>query len=202
MFNCLILDLLFGFIIVLVISSPKVCCLVAPRPLNSFDPLHLSSCRYPKDTKPKFNNLKSKKASSFHEFARSTNDAWDIDDEEDEDFLGTPAPASGLHSTSTQNQVLLLLQVLLIGSEVEGEVLMSFLLSSHRQQQQENEAGDTEGRTSHTLAHPDAHNLQDVQEEDADCEHINGKVVKSNSEAHLNSSSGTAALRSTEQLIR
>uniref|UniRef100_A0A4W6BQF2 TBC1 domain family member 22B n=1 Tax=Lates calcarifer TaxID=8187 RepID=A0A4W6BQF2_LATCA len=53
---------------------------------------------YPKDTKLKFNNLKSKKASSFHEFARSTNDAWDIDDEEDEDFLGTPAPASTLPS--------------------------------------------------------------------------------------------------------
>uniref|UniRef100_A0A8C9ZFU8 TBC1 domain family member 22B n=1 Tax=Sander lucioperca TaxID=283035 RepID=A0A8C9ZFU8_SANLU len=61
---------------------------------------------YPKDTKPQFNNLKSKKASSFHEFARSTNDAWDIDEEEDEDFLGTPAQtSSGLHSTSTQNQV-------------------------------------------------------------------------------------------------
>uniref|UniRef100_A0A3Q1GZ11 Rab-GAP TBC domain-containing protein n=1 Tax=Anabas testudineus TaxID=64144 RepID=A0A3Q1GZ11_ANATE len=45
---------------------------------------------YPKDTKPKFNNPKSKKACSFHEFARSTNDAWDIEDEEDEDFLVTP----------------------------------------------------------------------------------------------------------------
>lgn len=72
--------------------------------------LGLSFCRYPKDTKPKFNNLKSKKASSFHEFARSTNDAWDIDDEEDEDFLGIPAPTSslpsGLHSSmSTQIQV-------------------------------------------------------------------------------------------------
>uniref|UniRef100_A0A3P9A394 Rab-GAP TBC domain-containing protein n=1 Tax=Esox lucius TaxID=8010 RepID=A0A3P9A394_ESOLU len=40
---------------------------------------------FPKDT-PKANSLKTKKASSFHEFARSTNDAWDIDDEEDEDF--------------------------------------------------------------------------------------------------------------------
>ncbi|XP_068160663.1 TBC1 domain family member 22B isoform X2 [Antennarius striatus] len=63
--------------------------------------------RYPKDTKPKLNNLKSKKASSFHEFACSTNDAWDIDDEEDEDFPrtpGPPAPLSGLHSPSTQNQ--------------------------------------------------------------------------------------------------
>lgn len=30
--------------------------------------------------------MKSKKASSFHEFARSTSDAWDIGDDEDEDF--------------------------------------------------------------------------------------------------------------------
>uniref|UniRef100_A0A3P9D568 TBC1 domain family member 22B n=1 Tax=Maylandia zebra TaxID=106582 RepID=A0A3P9D568_9CICH len=65
---------------------------------------------YPKDTKPKFNNIKTKKASSFHEFARSTNDAWDIDDEEDEEFLGTFNPAvsipPGLHTTSSiQNQV-------------------------------------------------------------------------------------------------
>uniref|UniRef100_A0A3B4XNU2 TBC1 domain family member 22B n=1 Tax=Seriola lalandi dorsalis TaxID=1841481 RepID=A0A3B4XNU2_SERLL len=91
---------------------------------------------YPKDTKPKFNNLKSKKASSFHEFARSTNDAWDIDDEEDEDFLGSPAPASslpsGLHSTSTQNQVAKghsffteQLQAL-SWSEATGDVLMCF----------------------------------------------------------------------------
>ncbi|XP_035236849.1 TBC1 domain family member 22B isoform X2 [Anguilla anguilla] len=44
--------------------------------------------RFLKDA-PKPNTLpaKSKKASSFHEFARSTNDAWDIGDDEDEDFL-------------------------------------------------------------------------------------------------------------------
>ncbi|XP_038129390.1 TBC1 domain family member 22B isoform X2 [Cyprinodon tularosa] len=60
---------------------------------------------YPKDTKPKFNNLKSKKACSFQEFACSTNDAWDIDDEEDGHFSGTPFPAalppSGQESTSS-----------------------------------------------------------------------------------------------------
>ncbi|XP_051950331.1 TBC1 domain family member 22B-like isoform X3 [Xyrauchen texanus] len=32
-------------------------------------------------------NTKSKKTSTFHEFARSTNDAWDINDEEDYDML-------------------------------------------------------------------------------------------------------------------
>uniref|UniRef100_A0A8C6WMB5 TBC1 domain family, member 22B n=1 Tax=Neogobius melanostomus TaxID=47308 RepID=A0A8C6WMB5_9GOBI len=46
--------------------------------------------RYLKETKLNLNNLKTKKASSFHEFARSTNDAWDIDDEEEEDFLSAP----------------------------------------------------------------------------------------------------------------
>lgn len=30
--------------------------------------------------------MKNKKASSFHEFARDTSDAWDIGDDEDEDF--------------------------------------------------------------------------------------------------------------------
>ncbi|XP_006628486.1 TBC1 domain family member 22B isoform X1 [Lepisosteus oculatus] len=41
---------------------------------------------------PKTNalSIKSKKASSFHEFARSTSDAWDIGDDEDDDFLGGP----------------------------------------------------------------------------------------------------------------
>lgn len=48
--------------------------------------------RYPKETKTKLNHVKSKKASSFHEFARSTNDAWDLDDEDDEDFLAMAEP--------------------------------------------------------------------------------------------------------------
>uniref|UniRef100_A0AAR2JK78 Rab-GAP TBC domain-containing protein n=1 Tax=Pygocentrus nattereri TaxID=42514 RepID=A0AAR2JK78_PYGNA len=48
-----------------------------------------------KDT-PKTNiaNIKSKKPSTFHEFARSTNDAWDIDDEEDNDFFTPSHPSS------------------------------------------------------------------------------------------------------------
>nr|XP_020472915.1 TBC1 domain family member 22B-like isoform X5 [Monopterus albus] len=128
--------------------------------------------RYHKDTKPKVNNLKSKKASSFHEFARSTNDAWDIDDAEDEDFLGTPAPASSsLHSTSKQNQ-----------------------------QQQQHQVGDTENRMPHSLAPLTTERLQDVQEEERDCRHINGKVVKSNSEAHLSSSSVHSTLQKQQSL--
>ncbi|KAK2850975.1 hypothetical protein Q5P01_007251 [Channa striata] len=131
--------------------------------------------RYPKDTKPKFNNTKPKKACSFHEFARSTNDAWDIDDEEDEDFLGTPAPASslslGLHSTSTKNQQL------------------------------QNPA-ESESRIPDRLAPPrtEIQNLKDDQEEERDCEHLNGKVVKSNSEAHLNSSLVRSTLQKQQSL--
>ncbi|KAI4825806.1 hypothetical protein KUCAC02_021472 [Chaenocephalus aceratus] len=131
--------------------------------------------RYPKDTKPKFNNLKSKKASSFHEFARSTNDAWDIDEEEDKDFLSTPAPTlsspSRHHSTSAQ--------------------------------QQQIQADDTETGVSDRLAPPstEALDFQDVQEEDAEYwEHVNGKVVKSSSDAHLNMSSVRSSLQKQQSL--
>lgn len=34
--------------------------------------------------------MKNKKASSFHEFARNTSDAWDIGDDEEEDFSSPP----------------------------------------------------------------------------------------------------------------
>ncbi|XP_006808688.1 TBC1 domain family member 22B isoform X1 [Neolamprologus brichardi] len=130
---------------------------------------------YPKDTKPKFNNIKTKKASSFYEFARSTNDAWDIDDEEDEEFLGTFNPAvsipPGLHTTSSI-------------------------------QNQQHQAGDTESAVSHRLAPPttEGPNLQDVQEEDTEYEQANGKVVKSSSDAHLNTSSVRYTLQKQQSL--
>ncbi|KAK2898034.1 TBC1 domain family member 22B isoform X2 [Channa argus] len=130
---------------------------------------------YPKDTKPKFNNPKPKKACSFYEFARSTNDAWDIDDEEDEDFLGTPTPSSslslGLNYTSTQNQL-------------------------------QNQCDDAERRTQDRAAPPrvEIQNLQDDQEEELDCKDLNGKVVKSNSEAHLNSSLVRSTLQKQHSL--
>ncbi|XP_034551410.1 TBC1 domain family member 22B isoform X4 [Notolabrus celidotus] len=130
--------------------------------------------RYPKETKPKFNNLKTKKASSFHEFARSTNDAWDIDDEEDEDFL-SPASSlpSGLHSGSSQNQ------------------------------QQQNEVSDSETGVSHRPAphRTEAPTLQEEEEDDdEECEHINGKVVKSSSDAHLSTSSVRSTLQKQQSL--
>ncbi|XP_051913842.1 TBC1 domain family member 22B isoform X1 [Hippocampus zosterae] len=117
---------------------------------------------YPKDTKLKLNNLKSKKISSFHEFARSTNDAWDIDDdEEDDDFLGGPALCSslpsGVHSTFTQKQ-------------------------------KQDAAGAPQSGMSHT------------KEEDTEHELVNSKVVKSNSEIHLSTSSVRSTLQKQQSL--
>ncbi|XP_020514352.1 TBC1 domain family member 22B isoform X1 [Labrus bergylta] len=128
---------------------------------------------YPKETKPKFNNLKTKKASSFHEFARSTNDAWDIDDEEDEDFL---APASclpsGLHSSSSQQQ--------------QNEVAHSETEVSHRL---------APPRT-------DAQTLQEDEdeEEEEEFDHVNSKVVKSSSDVHLSTSSVRSTLQKQQSL--
>lgn len=42
--------------------------------------------------------MKSKKASSFHEFARNTSDAWDIGDDEDEDFSSSSSSFQTLNS--------------------------------------------------------------------------------------------------------
>jgi len=42
--------------------------------------------------------MKSKKASSFHEFARNTSDAWDIGDDEDEDFTSSSSSLQTLNS--------------------------------------------------------------------------------------------------------
>lgn len=56
-----------------------------------------------------------------------------------------------------------------------------------------NQVDDTETGVSHRLAPPrtEAQSLQDVQEEDTEREHVNGSmVVKSSSDAHLNTSSG------------
>lgn len=66
----------------------------------------LSLCRYHKDTKTKLNNLKTKKASSFHEFAHSTSDAWDIGEEEDEESLRSPAPSATPPDLSIQTKVI------------------------------------------------------------------------------------------------
>ncbi|XP_017293854.1 TBC1 domain family member 22B isoform X2 [Kryptolebias marmoratus] len=120
---------------------------------------------YPKDTKPKFNSVKSKKPCSFHEFASSTNDAWDIDDdEEDEDFRRTPFPAPfappGQDSAPNQLQV-----------------------------------GDAAGLKP---PRPEARNVQD--DDGTEREPVNGKIVKSNSEADLKTSSVRSSLQKQQSL--
>lgn len=60
--------------------------------------------------------------------------------------------------------------------------------------QQQNEVSDSETRVSHRLDphRTEAQTLQEEEEgDDEECEHINGKVVKSSSDAHLSTSSGT-----------
>ncbi|XP_047450302.1 TBC1 domain family member 22B isoform X2 [Mugil cephalus] len=127
--------------------------------------------RYSKETKPKYNISKSKKTSSFHEFARSTNDAWDINDEDDEDFFAASIPTSvvqlSLHSTSSI----------------------------------QNQAGETDPVASHKQApaKTQVQTPQDLQE-DSECEHVNGKIVKSSSEAQLNTSSGGFTLQKQQSL--
>lgn len=71
---------------------------------------------------------------------------------------------------------------------------MRFTDLSHllTQQQQQHQVVDTERSISDRLD-LEAENNQDTQEEEVDeanCEHFNGKVVKSTSEAQLSSSSG------------
>lgn len=79
-------------------------------------------------------------------------------------------------------------------------------------QQQQTQAGETEGKVEHGLdpLKIEGQNLPEVEEEEMECNLVNGKVVKSNSEAHLNPSSGmwliwfigSPALMTTEQLIK
>uniref|UniRef100_A0A8C5FGW1 Rab-GAP TBC domain-containing protein n=1 Tax=Gadus morhua TaxID=8049 RepID=A0A8C5FGW1_GADMO len=74
----------------------------------------------PLDPRLRRTNLKSKKPSSFHEFARSTNDAWDIDDdEEDEDFLAAHQTSltPGLHPSPPLQQVTALIALYSAGLE-------------------------------------------------------------------------------------
>ncbi|KAM4737075.1 TBC1 domain family member 22B isoform 2-T2 [Anableps anableps] len=131
--------------------------------------------RYPKDTKPKFNNLKSKKACSFHEFACSTNDAWDIDDEEDENFCGTPFSAS--FTPSGQD-----------------------LTSSVHNQQLRHQTGETENVLPHILTPPGDEDHNPQKDDGSGCERVNGKFVKSSSDADLNTSSVRSSLQKQQSL--
>ncbi|XP_046890128.1 TBC1 domain family member 22B [Hypomesus transpacificus] len=130
--------------------------------------------RFPKDT-PKVNHLKTKKASSFHEFARSTNDAWDIEDEEDEDFLDAAVHPSSLPTGLPS--------------------------SSHTQlpfppHQEPSEAGPGDRLPPLVQDHQGPEDPPQQEEEVP----VNGRVVKSNSEAHLNVSAVRSPLQKQQSL--
>lgn len=121
-FSGVFVFLSFFFVLCIFASIPSLCNIIIFFSSFSFNFLHLQHfdhvlnpwvCllfRYPKEAKPKLNHVKSKKAASFHEFARSTNDAWDIDDEDEDDFLGIAEPSPVLavtHSPSTHAETVL-----------------------------------------------------------------------------------------------
>lgn len=119
--------------------------------------------RFLKDT-PKSNavSVKSKKASTFHEFARSTNDAWDIDDVEDSGFF-TPTHSVPVQSHST--------------------VKAPRLKETNRVMDKEPEPrpGDRLEAGSREVCRDQLR---------SDSESVNGRVVKSSSDVQLNSNSG------------
>uniref|UniRef100_A0A4W5KN03 TBC1 domain family, member 22B n=1 Tax=Hucho hucho TaxID=62062 RepID=A0A4W5KN03_9TELE len=135
--------------------------------------------RFPKDN-PKGNNLKSKKASSFQEFARSTNDAWDINDEDDEDFFAPIYPSSlppTLHSTHH---------------------VPPLPLQQPSDTTREPDTGP--GPADRPAPPPTAEGCLQ-QEEDTDCGQINGRVVvKSSSEALLNTNTVRSTLQKQQSL--
>lgn len=140
-------------------NRPAVICFSLISEFVIFLSLH---CRFLKDA-PKSNssqNVKTKKASSFLEFARSTNDAWDIDDEEDEDLL--MGPMTSAPAPHSQPQV-------------------STFLPSNPESDLEAHPSDTLGPLRTELCH---------DQQMTDGRSTNGRVVKSNSDAQLNTSSG------------
>ncbi|XP_028308789.1 TBC1 domain family member 22B [Gouania willdenowi] len=126
---------------------------------------------YHKD-KPAFNQSKTKKASSFHEFACSTNDAWDIDDEEDYSLTGVILPNSAALSSSLHSHPAVLVQNQLQHEET---------VASHKPSE--------------------APNLCNVHQDDTEFIHVNGKVVKSRSDdAHLSACSVRSTLQKQHSL--
>ncbi|XP_067096037.1 TBC1 domain family member 22B isoform X1 [Osmerus mordax] len=133
--------------------------------------------RFPKDT-PKVNHLKTKKASSFHEFARSTNDAWDIEDEEDEDFLGAAVHPSSLPT----------------GLPSSSHTQPPFPPPPHHEPP---EAGPGDRLPPPVQDHQGPEDPPQQEEEEVP---VNGRVVKSNSEAHLNVSAVRSPLQKQQSL--
>ncbi|XP_037391713.1 TBC1 domain family member 22B isoform X1 [Pygocentrus nattereri] len=128
-----------------------------------------------KDT-PKTNiaNIKSKKPSTFHEFARSTNDAWDIDDEEDNDFF-TPSHPSSIPAQSHSKPQTPRLKV------------SKHFTDTEPQPQPLNRLEPVS-----TEICPDQLRI--------DGEPTNGRVVKSSSDAQLNSNTARGTLQKQQSL--
>ncbi|MCJ8734730.1 hypothetical protein PDJAM_G00238720 [Pangasius djambal] len=128
-----------------------------------------------KDT-PKTNavSVKSKKPSTFHEFARSTNDAWDIDDEEDSGFF-TPT-----HSTSAPAQS-------------HSTLKAPRLKETNRVMDKE-----PEPRSGDRLKPGSTESCRDQLKTDS--ESANGRVVKSSSDVQLNSNSERSTLQKQQSL--
>lgn len=108
--------------------------------------------------------VKSKKPSTFHEFARSTNDAWDIDDEEDDGIFSLKQSSSSpLQSRSTpQTPCLKLFKV----------------------------PGDTELMPRQLDRQEPISTNPDQEQLDIESGPANGRVVKSCSDAQLNVNTG------------
>ncbi|XP_017324404.1 TBC1 domain family member 22B isoform X1 [Ictalurus punctatus] len=130
-------------------------------------------CSFLKDT-PKSNavSVKSKKPSTFHEFARSTNDAWDIDDVEDSGFF-TPTHSVPVQSHST--------------------VKAPRLKETNRVMDKEPEPrpGDRLEAGSREVCRDQLR---------SDSESVNGRVVKSSSDVQLNSNSERSTLQKQQSL--
>ncbi|KAG9270021.1 TBC1 domain family member 22B isoform X1 [Astyanax mexicanus] len=137
--------------------------------------------RFLKDT-PKTNavNIKSKKPSTFHEFARSTNDAWDIDDEEDEDFF----PSSHPSSLPTQSH-----------SKPQTPRLKVSKHSPHTEPQSPPQSQPQPIDWQEPISTEPCQDQLRIDDEPT-----NGRVVKSNSDAHLNTSTVRNTLQKQQSL--
>lgn len=119
-------------------------------------------------------NAKSKKPSTFHEFARSTNDAWDIDDEEDDGIFSLKQTSSSpVQSRSTPQTPSLKLSKALEDTDTQPRPL-------YRQEP--------------------ISTKPDVDQLDVESSTVNGRVVKSCSDAQLNVNAARGALHKQQSL--
>ncbi|XP_060737592.1 TBC1 domain family member 22B isoform X1 [Tachysurus vachellii] len=128
--------------------------------------------RFLKDT-PKTDavSVKSKKPATFHEFARSTNDAWDIDDEEDSSYF-TPLA----HSATVPVQS---------HSTVKAPRLKETNCVTDKEPDPSSEPGSVDVQRDQLKT---------------DSESVSGRVVKSCSDIQLNSNSERSTLQKQQSL--